>query len=115
MQGELSLSPSKGTRLDRQRNILNRLERAEAEGRPGAAQPGEYVTIVYSGPMQVKVAPGESAIAAGTRLTAAVDGSVRPLLTRAFEGMVVAEGAPVIGVALEAAGDGLIWVLVNPQ
>ena len=28
--------------------------------REGAAQPGEYVTIVYSGPMQVKVAPGEA-------------------------------------------------------
>ena len=83
--------------------------------REGAAQPGEYVTIVYSGPMQVKVAPGESAIAAGTRLTAAVDGSVRPLQTRTVEGMVVTEGAPVIGVALEAARDGLIWVLVNPQ
>ena len=83
--------------------------------REGAAQPGEYVTIVYSGPMQVKVAPGESAIAAGTRLTAAVDGSVRPLQTRTVEGMVVTEGAPVIGVALEVAKDGLIWVLVNPQ
>ena len=28
--------------------------------REGAAHPGEYVTIVYSGPMQVKVAPGEA-------------------------------------------------------
>ena len=29
--------------------------------------------------------------------------------------MVVTEGAPVIGVALEAARDGLVWVFVNPQ
>ena len=83
--------------------------------REGAAQPGEYVTIVYSGPMQVKVAPGESVIAAGTRLTAGADGSVRPLQTRTVDGMVVTEGAPVIGVALEAAKNGLVWVLVNPQ
>jgi hypothetical protein len=83
--------------------------------RDGAAQPGEYVTIVYSGPMQVKVASGESAISAGTRLTAATDGSVRPLQTRMVDGMVVTEGAPVIGVALEAAKDGKVWVLVNPQ
>jgi hypothetical protein len=89
--------------------------------REGAAQPGEYVTIVYSGPMQVKVAPGESAISAGTRLTSAADGSVRPLGTikvqlAGGEGTAdMVESAPVIGVALEAAKDGLVWVLVNPQ
>ncbi len=83
--------------------------------REGAAQPGEYVTIVYSGPMQVKVAPGESTITAGTRLTAAADGQVRPLQTRTIEGMLVIEGAPVLGVALEAVNEGLVWVLVNPQ
>ena len=59
--------------------------------------------------MQVKVASGDGAIGGGTRLTAAVDGSVRALQTRAVEGMVVTEGAPVIGVALEAANkDGQI-------
>ena len=83
--------------------------------REGAAQAGEYVSIVYSGPMQVKVATGETAIVAGTRLTSAVDGSVQALQTRTVEGMLVTEGAPVVGVALEAARDGLIWVLVNPQ
>ncbi|MGB3216193.1 MAG: hypothetical protein WBD79_02225 [Anaerolineae bacterium] len=84
--------------------------------REGAAQPDEYVSVVYSGPMQVKVAPGESAIAAGTRLTVAANGSVRPLQTRTVDGMIVTEGAPVIGVALEAPDkDGLVWVLVNPQ
>lgn len=83
--------------------------------RPGAAQPGQYVTIVYSGPAQVKAAPGEAGIAAGMRVTAAADGTVRPLQTRTVEGMVVTEGAPVLGLALEAAAGGLVWVLVNPQ
>ena len=83
--------------------------------RDGAAQPGEYVTIVYSGPMQVRMASGEGAIAAGARLTVGSDGRVRSLQTRTVEGMVVTEGAPVVGVALEAAKDGLVWVLVNPQ
>lgn len=83
--------------------------------RAGAAQPGAYVTIVYSGPMQVKAAPGEAPIVAGTRLTAAADGTVRPLQTRTVDGMVVAEGAPVLGVVLAEAVDGLVWVLVNPQ
>jgi hypothetical protein len=83
--------------------------------REGAAQPGEYVTVVYSGPMQIKVAPGENAIAAGTRLTVAGDGTMRALRTSTLEGMVVTEGAPVIGVALDASKDGMIWVLVNPQ
>ncbi|MFZ2423736.1 MAG: hypothetical protein WA029_21595 [Anaerolineae bacterium] len=89
--------------------------------REGAAEPGEYVTIVYSGPMQVKVASGEGAIAAGTRLTAAADGRVRPLGTIKVQlagGAGTAdllESAPFLGVALEAAKDGLVWVLVNPQ
>ena len=55
-------------------------------------------------------------ILAGQRLTAGDGGSVRALQSRTVEGMVVTEGAPVIGVALEApAKDGMVWVLVNPQ
>lgn len=90
--------------------------------REGPAQAGEYVTVVYSGPMQVRAAPGESAIAAGTRLTAAATpGQVRAL--RSFKAQLaegagvvdMLETAPVIGVALEAPKDGLVWVLVNPQ
>ena len=89
--------------------------------REGAAQPGEYVTIVYSGPMQVRMASGESAIAAGARLTAAADGRARALgaikvqLASGAGTADLTEGAPVIGVALEAAKDGLVCVLVNPQ
>lgn len=54
-------------------------------------------------------------IAAGTRLTVAASGRDRPLQTRTIDGMVVTEGAPVIGVAMGPAQDGMIWVLVNPQ
>ena len=73
--------------------------------------------MVNSGRMQFEWAPGGGACAAGTRLTAAAGGWVRPLQTRTVEGMVVTEGAPVIGTALEplAGGEGLVWVLVNPQ
>jgi hypothetical protein len=73
------------------------------------------VQVVYSGPMQVSVAPGETAIAAGGRVAAAADGRVRPLRSRMVDGMVVAEGVPTLGVALGEAVDGAIWVLVNPQ
>jgi len=89
--------------------------------REGAAQPGEYVTVVYSGPMQVRVAPGEGVVDAGTRLTAARDGAVRPLgvITVQLAGgegtANLSEDVPIVGVALEPAGDGLVWVLVNPQ
>jgi hypothetical protein len=81
----------------------------------GAAQQGEYLTVVYSGPMQVRTAPGESSITAGERVTAAADGTVRALATRTVDGMVVSEGAPALGIALEPAKDDLVWVLVNPQ
>jgi hypothetical protein len=39
------------------------------------------------------------------------------LQSKTLDGMLVAEGAPVVGLALESlnAGQGLIWVLVNPQ
>ena len=59
-------------------------------------------------------------IEAGQRLTIAVNGRARPLGTikvqlAGGEGTAdIAESAPVIGVALEAAKDELVWVLVNP-
>lgn len=89
--------------------------------REGVAQPGEYVTVVYSGPMQVRVAPGEGALAAGARLTAAANGQVRPLgvlqvqLAGGAGTASMSEDAPIVGVALDAPKDGLVWVLVNPQ
>ncbi len=89
--------------------------------REGEAQPGEYVTIVYSGPMQVSVAADETGIVAGTRLTAAANGAVRPqgtIRVQLADGEGTAtmpDNAPVLGVALEAPKDGMVWVLVNPQ
>lgn len=41
--------------------------------------------------------------------------AVRPLAARTIDGMVVSEGALVLGIALEPARDGLVWVLVNPR
>ena len=79
----------------------------------GAAAPGEYVTIIYSGP--ARLASDVGVITAGARVTIAADGRVRPLQTRTVAGMLVAEGAPVLGVTLGEAQDGLVWVLVNPQ
>jgi hypothetical protein len=87
----------------------------------GPAQAGDYVAIIVLGAAQAKVAPGESGIAAGTRLTAAADGLVRPLGTIKVQladgkgAATLAESAPVVGVALEPATNGLVWLLVNPQ
>ena len=85
--------------------------------RDGAAQPGDYLTIVIYGPMQVRAAAGAlGAIQAGTRLAVGNDGLARPLRTVTVEGVSLAESAPLIGIALDAPGaDGLVWVLVNPQ
>ena len=81
----------------------------------GPAQPGDYVAITVLGVAQVKVQDGE-AIQPGQRLTvAATPGHARALQSKIIEGMMVTEGASVIGAALEAPRDGLVWVLVNPQ
>jgi hypothetical protein len=93
----------------------------EAEGEmslhsaDGAAQPGEYVSLVVYGVAQVKVSPGAQ-IAAGERLTASsLAGTARALQKQEINGMLVAEGAPVIGVALAApvAGQDTIPVFVT--
>jgi hypothetical protein len=72
------------------------------------------VTVVYSGPMQVRL-QADSSAGSGARVTTAPDGRVRPLKSRMVDGMVIAEGAPALGVVLGEAGDGWTWVLVNPQ
>ena len=72
----------------------------------GAAKPGEYVSIIVLGIAQVKVDPAAN-IVAGQRLTVSdLAGQARALRTRTIDGMVVAEGAPSIGVALEAPVEG---------
>jgi hypothetical protein len=84
----------------------------EAEGAmsmqsaPGAAQPGEYVSLIIYGVADVKVDAAAN-IAAGDRLTvSSLPGHARALQTRALEGMPVTEGAQTIGVALAAPVEG---------
>jgi len=85
--------------------------------RKGTAQPGEYLTIVVSGPMQIRAAAkGAGAIQPGTRLVVGPDGLAGPLKTVVIDGVTLSESAPILGIALEAPNAaGLVWVLVNPQ
>jgi hypothetical protein len=81
----------------------------------GAAQPGDYVSLVIYGIAQVKV-DTSSQIVAGERLTASsLAGMARSLRHQEVNGMLVSEGAPVIGVALAApvAGQDTIPVFVT--
>lgn len=72
----------------------------------GAAQPGEYVSLIVYGVVEMKVAPGVP-IAVGERLTASsLAGLGRPLQKQEINGMTVTEGAPVIGIALAAPVEG---------
>lgn len=72
----------------------------------GPARPGDYVALVIYGVAQVNVDPAVQ-IAAGDRLTASsLPGLARPLLEQQINGMLVVEGAPVIGVALAAPAAG---------
>ena len=83
--------------------------------RDGAVQPGEYLVIVTSGPMQVRAETAGGPITAGTRLAVGSGGLARALKTVVVDGVALSEGAPTIGIALEAPQDGLVWVLVSPQ
>ena len=68
---------------------------------PGPAKAGDYVALTVLGVAHVKADATAGDIVAGQRLTAASrSGHVRALRTRMLEGMVVTEGAPVIGIAL---------------
>jgi hypothetical protein len=96
---------------DREGQTLQSAERVA-----GAAAPGEYLFIVVSGLAQVKVDADVGAIVAGQRLTAANRvGHARTLHSRVLDGMEVAEGAPLVGIALAPleSGTGLIPVLVT--
>ena len=84
----------------------------EAEGEKslhsadGPAKAGDYVSLIVLVVAQVKVDTGAS-IAAGDRLTAANEpGRVRPLQSQMLNGMMVAEGAQAIGIALAAPTEG---------
>jgi hypothetical protein len=84
--------------------------------REGAAEPGEYVTIVICGPMQVKASAVGGSIQPGIRLAVGDRGVAQALKTVLVEGVTLAESVPTVGIALGAVDeDGLAWVLVNPQ
>jgi len=68
----------------------------------GPAQPGEYVSLIVYGVAEMRIAPN-TPIAVGERLTASsLAGVGRPLQKQEINGMLVTEGAPVIGIALAA-------------
>jgi hypothetical protein len=84
----------------------------------GPVAPGDYLFLVVQGVARVKVDASAGAITAGQRLAGAgLAGHARALRTLTVEGVLVAEGAATVGVALESleAGTGLISVLVNLQ
>lgn len=84
--------------------------------RAGAAQPGEYLSIVIYGPMQVRAGAQDGPIGPGTRLAVDEAGAARALKTVVVEGIALAESAPTVGIALTAPdGKDLVWVLVNPR
>lgn len=84
--------------------------------RSGAVQPGQYLTIVIYGPVQVRASAAFGPVVAGTRLAAGANGLARALQRVEVNGVLVGESVPTLGIALEALrSDGLVWVLVNPQ
>ena len=88
-----------------------------AEAAPGAALSGDYLFITVQGLAQVKVDASAGQILPGQRLTTGtLPGRVRAVQTMKVNGMEVSESAPLLGVALEPAGEeGLVWVLVDPH
>lgn len=89
-------------------------EASELRNADGPAQAGDYVAITVLGAAQVKV-DSATVIQAGQRLTVSSQpGHARALRTVQVEGITLNEGGPTLGVALEAAKDGLVWVMVNP-
>ncbi len=84
--------------------------------REGVAKPGDYVSIVIFGRVQVNVSTKGGTVQAGQRLTFDSANRARTLRTTKVNDLTVAENAPTIGIALEStAKDGKIWVLVNPK
>lgn len=66
----------------------------------------------------VRVGTANTSLTIGQRLTAGENGMARTLQTVEVNGVTLNEAAPTLGIALEAGdvdGDGLVWVLVNPN
>lgn len=103
------------SRAEVMRSTKEGQESAGANRAEGAAQPGDHLFIVVQGIAQAKADLAAGAIAPGQRLTAGdTPGHARPLRSQVLNGMAVTEGAPVIGIALDAPdGSGLVPVLVT--
>ena len=81
----------------------------------GAVQPSDYLLIVVQGLTQVKIAR-DAAITPGQRLRASdAAGEARGLRTVEVDGVTLDEGSPTVGVALDAAENGMVWVMVALQ
>ncbi len=83
-----------------------------------AATPGDLLSIIIFGPAPVRLDTTAGPLQAGMRVTAGTNGLARTLQTVEVDGITLSETAPTLGIALEAGdmdGDGLVWVLVNPN
>jgi hypothetical protein len=67
--------------------------------REASAAPGEYVTLIIYGPVQVKAS---GVVAVGERLVAGDSGTATALKTTEVNGIQLAENAPTIGITLSA-------------
>jgi hypothetical protein len=96
------------TVVDEEGNEIQRMHSA-----PGAALPGDYVLLTVAGVAQVLAEPG-AVYTPGTRL-AVTDGYARPMETRTLDGMLVSEGAPLLGTVLEGIDPetGLLPVFIS--
>ncbi len=96
------------------RTLPGKVDEQDLRSVDGPARPGDFVAVIVFGAALVKEEKGAT-IQPGQRVAVGKSGAVRALQTRTIDGMMVREGAPTVGVALEAPGDGVVWVLVNPQ
>lgn len=73
---------------------------------------GEYLSVAIYGPVQGKAA-GD--VQLGDLTTVDNTGRARAMRWITVEGVTLDEGGSSLGKALDAAKDGMVWVLVNPQ
>ncbi|MEZ4768421.1 MAG: hypothetical protein R2844_08340 [Caldilineales bacterium] len=105
-----------GRRGQRAGGTLHQPGRRHQHPRPRSGEPAapgeEYLSVVIYGPVQVKAA-GELEV--GQRVTVDDTGVVRAMRRVEVEGVTLDEGGPSLGLSLDTAQDGMVWVLVNPQ
>jgi hypothetical protein len=87
----------------------------------GPAEPGDYVSVVIYGPVQIAAAKVGTTIAPGDRIAVDDTGKARSLQrfeVTTVDGSVqqMVEATPTLGTALgQPDENGLVWVLVNPR